>query len=96
MYVEATGTATGKKGRISKTYSGLSADGSCLDFYYHMFGAMQGSLNVYVNPPATGSMGTPAFTVSGQQGNLWIKGQASLNTTTANVCNCKMDFYEFL
>ena len=38
----------------------------CLQFYYHMYGANMGKLNVMVN-------GNRVFTASGDKGNLWLK-----------------------
>lgn len=86
MYVEASGRQLGESGRISKTYNNLPATGSCLQFYYHMFGRHQGTFNVYINPPGgTTKNTTPSFSKAGQQGNLWIKGEVSINTRTASV-----------
>ncbi|XP_057298293.1 MAM and LDL-receptor class A domain-containing protein 2-like isoform X2 [Hydractinia symbiolongicarpus] len=84
MYVEASGRQVGNKGRLSKTYNNLQAGGSCLEFYYHMFGFHQGTLNVFINPKVAASS-KPSFSKAGQQGNLWVKGQVSINTTTAVV-----------
>lgn len=84
MYVEASAKQVGHKGRLSKTYNNLQAGGSCLEFYYHMFGFHQGTLNVYINPKVAASS-KPSFSKAGQQGNLWVKGQVSINTTTAVV-----------
>jgi len=64
-----------------KDYTGLSSSGSCLQFYYHMFGRHQGRLNAYVNSTST----SPIFSMSGQQGKLWLKGQATITSTTAKV-----------
>ena len=38
---------------------------SCLSFYYHMYGASAGTLNVY-------SGNTKVFSVSGNQGKNWL------------------------
>ena len=90
MYVEASSTRANTKGGFTKTYTGLDSKGSCLIFWYHMFGAHTGFLKVYVNPPATGTK-TPQFAVDGQQGTLWIKAEIIINTTSAvvSVSDCK-------
>ena len=38
----------------------------CLKFYYHMYGASMGKLNVIINR-------NNVFTASGNKGNLWLK-----------------------
>lgn len=44
----------------------------CLSFYYHMYGLYMGTLRILVN-------GTQqVFTKSGNQGNIWISGQADI------------------
>ena len=90
MYVEASSTRANTKSGFTKTYTGLDSKGSCLTFWYHMFGAHTGFLKVYVNPSANGTK-TPQFSVDGQQGNLWIKGEIIINTTSAvvSVSDCK-------
>ena len=50
-------------------------------FWYHMFGQHQGTLKVFANS----SSSKPIFSVAGQQGNLWVKAQATINSTTAMV-----------
>ena len=84
MYVEASSTRANTKGGFTKTYTGLDSKGSCLTFWYHMFGAHTGFLKVYVNTPANGTK-TPQFAVDGQQGDLWIKGEITISTISAVV-----------
>lgn len=81
VYVEASGKGTNKRGRLMKDYTGLKAGGSCLQFYYHMFGIHQGSLKVYINSTSM----SPVFSVNGQQGNFWVKGEATIPSSAAKV-----------
>ncbi len=86
VYIESSSPRKkGDKARISKQYTSLPAGGSCLSFWYHMFGSHTGRLNVYVRKSASGSLGNTSWSMIGQQGNKWVKGQVSLPGTTANV-----------
>ena len=84
MYVEASSTNNNDKGRFSKTYTNLSLKGSCLKFWYHMFGSHMGDLNVYINPTMLGK-GIPDFNITGQRGDIWINAEVPITTTTALV-----------
>lgn len=44
----------------------------CLKFYYHMYGADIGTLNVNIN-------GNKVFTASGDQGNKWLIAAVDVN-----------------
>ena len=46
-----------------------------------MFGFHQGRLNVYTNKTTS----KPIFSVVGQQGNMWLKAQATIASTNAKV-----------
>lgn len=50
--------------------------GSCVSFWYHMYGTTMGTLNVYAR--SGGVLGSPVWTKSGNQGNSWFKGQVSV------------------
>ena len=43
----------------------------CLSFYYHMFGATVGTLNVY-------SGNIKVFNISGNQGNTWMRVERTI------------------
>ena len=89
VYVETSNTGSNQRGRIMKDYTGLKQGGSCLTFWYHMFGIHQGTLRVYTNATNT----QPIFSVSGQQGNLWVKGEATITSTSAKVNDTFCFFY---
>ena len=56
---------------------------SCLSFYYHMYGASAGTLNVY-NGNRT------IFNVSGDQGNNWhiVETEVSLDSEVSDLLFC--------
>ncbi len=85
-YIESSSPRKqGDKARIAKQYTGLSSGGSCLTFWYHMFGSHTGRLNVYVRPTASSSLGNSSWSMIGQQGDQWVKGQVTLPTASTNV-----------
>ena len=86
-YIEASlkqenQTASLASPTLAATKSSFYASGACIvRFWYHMYGAHIGSLNVYT---AT-NYGTPDKTVwslSGNQGNMWKKGKAILDSSS--------------
>ena len=72
MYIEASSPK--KPGEIAKLVVTVPNKGNqlCLSFYYHMYGATAGTLNVY-------SDNTKVFTMSGNQGNNWVMAQRKLH-----------------
>ena len=71
MYTEASYQSHGD---IAKLISPklLFRGSTCIMFYYHMYGASMGTLNVYVN-------GRKVFTASGDKGNMWLKANVDVN-----------------
>ena len=66
MYIETSSPRQqGDKARLISPKLQFSGN-MCLTFYYHMYGAAMGSLNVFIN-------GVTMFTASGNQGDLWHK-----------------------
>ena len=65
MYIETSYPR--KPGENAKLVVAIPNNGkpSCLSFYYHMYGASAGTLNVYSDK-------TKVFTVSGNQGDKWL------------------------
>ena len=65
MYIEVSSPRKpGDKAKLVVTVPN-NGNQSCLSFYYHMYGASTGTLNVY-------SGNTKVFSVSGNQGDNWI------------------------
>ena len=65
MFIEASSPR--KPGDIAKLVVTVPSNGnqSCLSFYYHMYGASTGTLNVY-------SGNTKVFSTSGNKGDYWL------------------------
>ena len=63
---------------------------SCLLFYYHMYGATVGTLNVY-----SGSINV--FNISGNQGNTWmgVKKTIYLYTSVSIAARIHLTSYSF-
>ena len=65
MYTEASGAGyPNKVANLACEYDFSGQSAGCLQFYYHMFGATTGSLDVKINGASA-----PGFPVSGQQHN---------------------------
>ena len=71
MYIEASYPR--KPGEIAKLVVTVPNNGnqSCLSFYYHMYGASAGTLNVY-------SGNIRVFTATGNQGDNWLIKEENL------------------
>ncbi|KAL9953480.1 hypothetical protein ACROYT_G040903, partial [Oculina patagonica] len=71
MYIETSSPRKpGENAKIVLTVRN-STQHSCLSFYYHMYGATAGTLNVY-------NGNDKVFNVSGDQGNNWMKIERNL------------------
>ncbi|XP_022786238.1 uncharacterized protein LOC111326491 isoform X2 [Stylophora pistillata] len=71
MYIEASSPRKpGEKAQIMVTAPNKGKK-ACLSFYYHMYGASAGSLNVY-------NGNDKVFNASGNQGNRWVMVEKSL------------------
>ncbi|XP_048242500.1 MAM and LDL-receptor class A domain-containing protein 2-like [Haliotis rufescens] len=81
MYIETSGSnrIVGQKARlVSEHLHATSSFGSCVRFYYHMYGSGVGALNV--NTQSVASNNTKLmWSLSGNQGNLWKLGQVNVN-----------------
>ncbi|KAJ8917257.1 hypothetical protein NQ315_002274 [Exocentrus adspersus] len=76
MYIESSSRNENDVARlISPIFDGTSTD-TCLEFYYHMYGAMTGTLRVYLKKASEDWYLDPkraVFTKSGNQGNQWFR-----------------------
>ncbi|WAR02787.1 MLRP2-like protein [Mya arenaria] len=80
MYIESSSPRRpGDKAWLVSSYATTTAP-QCLSFYYSMYGVHIGSLNVYVMT-GTALPSAPVFSKSGNQGNQWFMGQATLQST---------------
>ena len=79
-YIE-TSSPRGQGDNALLVKSGLSfRTKKCLSFYYHMYGATMGTLNVYVGKKKI-------FTKSGNQGNQWKKATVDITEPGASQVN---------
>ncbi|EDO47787.1 predicted protein [Nematostella vectensis] len=70
---------TGDKARIySKTFTASSP--RCFTFWYHMYGATIGSLNIYQRTSGRDSL---IWTQSGEKGNRWLSGQVTVGNAAS-------------
>ena len=53
--------------------------GSCMAFWYHMYGSSIGSLNFYVKAGGTLNL---LWTKSGDQGNMWRRALQTVRSTS--------------
>lgn len=61
---------------ISPEYT-ITSGGSCLQFFYHMWGRSTGTLNVFLKEGTT-IQGSPLWSLRGDQGNLWRSARATI------------------
>ena len=79
LYIEASNPRVlGHKSVISKQYSGIGTNGSCLTFWYHLYGSSMGQLNVYLKNKLQDASTSPSWNLIGEQGDRWEMGQVTL------------------
>ncbi|XP_033116465.1 MAM and LDL-receptor class A domain-containing protein 1-like [Anneissia japonica] len=81
MYIE---TSYGRYNQTARlwTLSYPATNGTCVMWFYHMYGATANTMNVYlVNKE--GTVGAPAWTNRNNQGNIWRLGKLSVETKSA-------------
>lgn len=79
MYIEASAPRkTGDRARIM-TPSYPATNGECVQFYYHMYGTGMGKLIVHTM--SNGQITGDVLTISGNQGNKWIRGTATVQSS---------------
>ena len=78
MYIEVSGSLTaGAKARLNSPRF-PSTSGSCLQFYYHMYGATIGTLNVYVK--VSSWWNTKVWSKTGNQSDSWNIAQVPIRS----------------
>ncbi|XP_078348020.1 uncharacterized protein LOC144633100 [Oculina patagonica] len=71
MYIETSSPRQpGDSARLSSPKMQFGGE-MCLTFYYHMYGASMGTLNVYIN-------GRIVFTATGNKGSTWLKADVDV------------------
>ena len=82
MYIETSyPRSAGHKARLSSPSYTTSVTGCAIDFWYHMYGATTGTLNVYVKDTISGRNFT-IWTKSGNQGNKWQRATVNIANVT--------------
>jgi len=75
MYIKSAYQQSGDNAKLQLAVPlAYRSTSSCLEFYYHMYGASMGTLNV-INGNAT------IFTKSGDQGDYWRQVKRTVNLT---------------
>jgi hypothetical protein len=64
---------------ISPEYT-VASGGSCLQFFYHMWGPTIGTLNVYLKEGDV-IHGSPLWALKDDQGDLWRPARATIKAT---------------
>ncbi|TGZ46734.1 Uncharacterized protein DBV15_05495 [Temnothorax longispinosus] len=83
LYIEASGRLVNDTARIiSPLYNSSLTESGCFSFWYHMYGATIGSLNIYFKQENSTSL--LIFTKSGNQGNQWFHGISDLPKANAS------------
>ena len=80
MYIEASSPRKpGDYARLeSPPFDKTDGNGKCLVFWYHMSGRGMGRLNVYIKLGKT--LGSAAWTASGNQGKRWLRGMKTVQS----------------
>jgi len=83
MYIETSyPIKTGQKARIlSQDFAPTTR--RCVDFWFHMYGATVGTLNIYVKTGLGNSTKSESiiWALSGNFGDQWMNGQAPIQST---------------
>ncbi|XP_078670664.1 MAM and LDL-receptor class A domain-containing protein 1-like [Branchiostoma floridae x Branchiostoma belcheri] len=75
-HIEATGHGGGQKARLSGPIMPITS-GTCLQFYYHMYGPSMGTLNVYTRHIGH-DLEQPVWSLAGDQGNQWRMAEVEI------------------
>lgn len=81
MYIESSyPQKENDKARLISPEYIASPSGSCVQFFYHMWGVNTGSLNVYLQN-GEHIQDTPLWSLKGDQGNFWRPGRATIKAS---------------
>jgi len=80
MFIEASyPRVENEKARLISPEYTVGAGGSCVQFYYHMWGQGTGALNVLLKEGDT-TQGVPLWSLKGDQDNQWRSARATVQT----------------
>ncbi|EDO47788.1 predicted protein [Nematostella vectensis] len=83
VYIEASSPRKrGDNAYLASTW--FKPSSTCrVRWFYHMMGSSMGSLNVYTRTSMSGPL-SRVWSVSGNQGNAWKRGEAAISVTSGN------------
>ncbi|XP_025084894.1 MAM and LDL-receptor class A domain-containing protein 2-like isoform X1 [Pomacea canaliculata] len=70
IYIEASNQPPNATARVISQSMTINGVGTCVHFWFHMYGSKTGTLNVYAQQGH--NLGSPLWTRSGEQGDKWI------------------------
>ncbi|XP_035665473.1 MAM and LDL-receptor class A domain-containing protein 1-like [Branchiostoma floridae] len=76
MYIETSGQQPRDVARLISPV--LSTDSKCLEFWYHMYGESTEELRVYQSSTGSSQLGTPIWSLTGDQGDVWYNATVDL------------------
>ncbi|CAF3694948.1 unnamed protein product, partial [Didymodactylos carnosus] len=80
MYIESSlPQIAGDKARLMSPVYPTITSGSCLTFFYHMWGPTTGSLNVFIQSQNV-QQGIPLWSLNGDQGDRWRPAKATIHS----------------
>ena len=80
MFIETSSPRNvGDKAHLVSTVFNKTSGGRCFRFWYHMYGASIGRLNIYVNTTTGRQL---KWRLIGEQGNRWFNGQMDVGRTS--------------
>ena len=83
MYIETSiPRVPGDKAWLSSPVILQMSDTICFSFYYYMYGEDVGTLNVIIRSIDSGSVSSPLWSVFGEKGDFWLKGQIAINVSS--------------
>ena len=83
MYIETSiPRVPGDKAWLSSPVIPQMSNTICLSFYYYMYGEDVGTLNVIIRSIDSGSVSSPLWSVFGEKGDFWLKGQIAINVSS--------------
>lgn len=81
MYIEASyPRIPGHKARLVSQDFAPTKFTKCLNFWFHLYGASIGTLNVYVKTGSGNKSESLVWTFGGNFGDIWLNGQAPIRS----------------
>ncbi|XP_041465292.1 MAM and LDL-receptor class A domain-containing protein 1-like [Lytechinus variegatus] len=85
MYVSSTTFSTSAdRARLLSPVAERQSASSCVEFWYHVYGRDTETLNVYVKLEGVVLPSSPAWSITGNQGNYWHRATFNIPANTNN------------